>query len=473
MRFIFLFFFFNFFISTYAEVIKFKNNKTIEAQIIEKTDQYIKVNISGAPVKYYLSDIESIDNKDIFFKENLDTNLFKDEKFGFKFTYPKGWEIVPKIDKNQDNIVELRPIREKSPILGFRVVLIPKEKIKKDLRWDDLSGYFKLEDNFKVDSKDIIKINGKDFYFLRYKREFIDPKKIDSNKNFIIEVVNVIEFYSFSPLFLDEKDNRLFIINLFYSIPKLKIEKDSLDSNAKEQLEDINKKLKDMDADFKYRYKEAKDIINSFDYFLRSKIEEFKESKDSLDVLQKINEYLSKGLEYYKNNKYNEAITEFEKILQLKSDYLEAYIYIGELYFQLEKFPEALEYLNKALEIRKDDARIYTLIGNIYKTMGQNEDALNYYRKAIGFDPTNLLPYINIGIIYNEERRFAEAVSSFKKALEIDPNNFYANYGIGYSYIFLGDYKNAKTHLLKAKSVIPKENKKEEYILDELIAKIP
>jgi len=472
MRFIFLFFFFNFLISTYAEVIKFKNNKTIEAQIIEKTDQYIKVNISGVSVKYYLSDIESIDNKDIFFKENLDTNLFKDEKFGFKFTYPKGWEIVPETDKNQDNIVELRPIREKSPILGFRVALIPKEKIKKDLKWDDLLGYFKLEDNFKVDSKDIIKIDGKDFYFLRYKREFTDSKEKYSDKNFIIEIVNVIEFYFFSPLFLDEKDNRIFIISLNYSETKL-IPIKVMDLDSEKELEKIKKKIDDLDRDFKYRYKEAKEIINSFDYFLRSKIEEFKESKDSLDVLQKINEYFSKGLEYYKNNKYNEAITEFKKILQLKSDYLEAYIYLGELYFQLKNFPEALEYLNKALEIKKDDASIYTLIGNIYKAMGQNEDALNYYRKAIGFDSTNFLPYINIGIIYNEERRFADAVSSFKKALEIDPNNFYANYGIGYSYIFLGDYKNAKTHLLKAKSVIPKENKKEEYILDELISKIP
>lgn len=48
---------------SHAETIKFKNGKTIEAKVMEKTEQYIKVDISGIPITYYLNEIESIDGK--------------------------------------------------------------------------------------------------------------------------------------------------------------------------------------------------------------------------------------------------------------------------------------------------------------------------------------------------------------------------------------------------------------------------
>ena len=44
--------------NSYPETIKFKSGKTLDAKIIEKTDKYIKVNISGIPITYYLEDIE-------------------------------------------------------------------------------------------------------------------------------------------------------------------------------------------------------------------------------------------------------------------------------------------------------------------------------------------------------------------------------------------------------------------------------
>ncbi|MBD3245597.1 MAG: tetratricopeptide repeat protein [Candidatus Omnitrophica bacterium] len=45
-----------------AENILLKSGKTIEAPVIEKTEERIKVDISGVPITYYLEDIESIDN---------------------------------------------------------------------------------------------------------------------------------------------------------------------------------------------------------------------------------------------------------------------------------------------------------------------------------------------------------------------------------------------------------------------------
>lgn len=51
--------------SSYAETIKLKSGKTIEVRIIEKNDNSIKVDIGGMPITYYLNEIESIDGKNI------------------------------------------------------------------------------------------------------------------------------------------------------------------------------------------------------------------------------------------------------------------------------------------------------------------------------------------------------------------------------------------------------------------------
>ncbi|MFA6281643.1 MAG: tetratricopeptide repeat protein [Candidatus Omnitrophota bacterium] len=45
----------------FAETILLKNGKTIDAKIVEKTNEAIKVNIEGISLTYYLADIETID----------------------------------------------------------------------------------------------------------------------------------------------------------------------------------------------------------------------------------------------------------------------------------------------------------------------------------------------------------------------------------------------------------------------------
>jgi len=50
-------------ILSYAETIVLKSGETIEGEIIERTDEFIKVDIYGIPITYYLDEIESIDGE--------------------------------------------------------------------------------------------------------------------------------------------------------------------------------------------------------------------------------------------------------------------------------------------------------------------------------------------------------------------------------------------------------------------------
>jgi hypothetical protein len=45
---------------TYAEIITLKSGKTVEGEVIERTDGYVKIDFYGVPVTYLLSEVESI-----------------------------------------------------------------------------------------------------------------------------------------------------------------------------------------------------------------------------------------------------------------------------------------------------------------------------------------------------------------------------------------------------------------------------
>ncbi len=67
----------------------------------------------------------------------------------------------------------------------------------------------------------------------------------------------------------------------------------------------------------------------------------------------------NKGVEKYKSGRYTEAIRYFDKAIELKTDYTDAYIHRGNSYHQGYNLWEAIEDYNKALELKPDDGYTY------------------------------------------------------------------------------------------------------------------
>jgi hypothetical protein len=51
--------------ASYPETIKLKNGKIIKGKIIERAEEYIKVDFDGASLTYYIEDIDSIDDESV------------------------------------------------------------------------------------------------------------------------------------------------------------------------------------------------------------------------------------------------------------------------------------------------------------------------------------------------------------------------------------------------------------------------
>jgi tetratricopeptide (TPR) repeat protein len=92
------------------------------------------------------------------------------------------------------------------------------------------------------------------------------------------------------------------------------------------------------------------------------------------------------GLRHYKNQRFQEAIAEFEKAIRLFPDFKEAYSILGNAYFRNHMF----------------------------------EDAARAYARVKEMDPHDTTAYENMGVIYANGGNYVEAMKEWQRVLEID-----------------------------------------------------
>ena len=89
---------------------------------------------------------------------------------------------------------------------------------------------------------------------------------------------------------------------------------------------------------------------------------------------------------------------------------------------KLEKYQEAIENFNKAIELDPNSVAFYFARGDVYEILKKYEEAINDYDEAIELDPDNSYCYCNRGIAYEKMGEYQEAINDYNKAIELDSN---------------------------------------------------
>lgn len=109
---------------------------------------------------------------------------------------------------------------------------------------------------------------------------------------------------------------------------------------------------------------------------------------------------LNKGVQAYKNAKYEEAIDKFQQAVQLDPTLLNARLYLATAYAQ--------QYIPGA------DTPDNNKMG---------EQAIDQYKEVLNRDPKNINSVKGIAYLYLQMKKFDDAKSFYRKAIEIDPND--------------------------------------------------
>jgi len=122
---------------------------------------------------------------------------------------------------------------------------------------------------------------------------------------------------------------------------------------------------------------------------------------------------------YLKKGNFNQAIREFETVLEKWPDDSRCYNKLGVCYASLRDFVKAKSYLEKALTLDLKYPEPYNNLGNICLERKEYEKSIELYKKALELNPDYAAAHSNLGLAYKRTKRINEAVKQFKKAAEI------------------------------------------------------
>jgi len=126
--------------------------------------------------------------------------------------------------------------------------------------------------------------------------------------------------------------------------------------------------------------------------------------------------YNNRGMANDKEGLYDQAISDYNKALEIDPKYAEAYNNRGVVYRRKGQYDRAISDYNKALEINPRDAEAYNNRGVAYSIKGQYDRAISDYSQAVEINQRFAEGYYGRGICYYYQKQYDKSWGDINKA---------------------------------------------------------
>lgn len=188
------------------------------------------------------------------------------------------------------------------------------------------------------------------------------------------------------------------------------------------------------------------------------------------NLTENIVDEIKKGIELFNKKNYEEAIQNYNKILEENPNVASIYKHIGDCYFAMEDYEKALQNYTKVHEEHPDSIDVITKIAKTYNNWGKMEKALQWYKKIPIDQIRNADTAYNSGVLIYNSGEPENALPYLERAVEIDPKFADAYYQIGLICTALNEKDKAVEALKKFIELAPESpnSKNAQAIIDAL-----
>jgi tetratricopeptide (TPR) repeat protein len=166
--------------------------------------------------------------------------------------------------------------------------------------------------------------------------------------------------------------------------------------------------------------------------------------------------WCNKGADLFKSGRAEEAISCYDKALEINPRYANAWVGKGGALAKLGRTKEAISCCDKALEINPRYAVAWCNKGGALVELGRAEEAISCCDKALEINPRYAVAWCNKGAALVKLGRTKEAISCCDKALEINPSFAEAWYNKGFALFKLDKAGEAISCCDKALEINPR-----------------
>ncbi|NBQ68789.1 MAG: tetratricopeptide repeat protein [Nitrosomonadaceae bacterium] len=111
---------------------------------------------------------------------------------------------------------------------------------------------------------------------------------------------------------------------------------------------------------------------------------------------------------------------------------------LGREHYQKSQYAEAVNAFEKAIELKPDYYEAYGSLGVVYSILGEDELGISLINEAIKLAPSVSDLHNNLGYALLKQGRNAEAAGAFERALQLDPRNVHARNNLKSAYKLMG-----------------------------------
>lgn len=163
------------------------------------------------------------------------------------------------------------------------------------------------------------------------------------------------------------------------------------------------------------------------------------------------------GLDFLHKGKYDFAIYDFTKAIEAEK-VLDAYFWRGVCYFRLEKYEKALEDFNHVLAANDKYLDAYIYRAKTYCKLDKLRDGVADFSKAYALDTANVEILKDRVLVYNQLGEYQLAITDLKRLILKTPN-YPENYAsLGALQLKVADYAGAVVSLTSALEMDKKES---------------
>lgn len=131
-------------------------------------------------------------------------------------------------------------------------------------------------------------------------------------------------------------------------------------------------------------------------------------------------EHFQKGNEAAQAGDFEQAVVEFEAVLEKEPENVSAMSNLGVVYYNLGSLDKAIEQYQKAIEIAPEDADIHSNLAAAYVQQDQLDEGLEEYQTAVDLNPQLAEAYFGLGVVYLQIGNADGAIQAFEKFQELD-----------------------------------------------------
>jgi tetratricopeptide (TPR) repeat protein len=166
--------------------------------------------------------------------------------------------------------------------------------------------------------------------------------------------------------------------------------------------------------------------------------------------------WYNRGVALLNLGRYEESIVNHQESLRIKHDFCEAHYNIGVSLGMLGKEKEAIYEFDMALKIDPNYYLAWFGKGISLRILGRYEEAIQSYDQALKINPSDYLSWNNKGtILCDKLGKFQDSIAAFDRSLQINPNYFLAWHNKGFVLRKMGRLEESITFFDKALEIEP------------------